>query len=221
MTDVSPVARRLRSPRWLDLRLVLGVVLVLGSVLAGVTVVTASDRSEQVWAAAHDLSAGVVLTAGDLRSVSLRFPAGRAAYFGASSNVAGQTLTRAIGAGELLPRSAVGSSGASTTVAVPLSADVAPRIKAGQRIRIWVSTKACPSATVLADAAVQSVQDSQGGGFGAAGGEDVVLRLSALDAQRVIEALALKGATIRAGLLTGPSQPATDLTPLTSCADSS
>jgi hypothetical protein len=219
MTAISPTPRRLRSPRWFDLRLVLGVVLVLGSMIVGVVVVSSADRGERVWAATHELSAGVVLTAADLRAVSVRLPGERDAYWATRTSLTGQTLTRTIGAGELLPRSAVGRGAASTTITVPLGADVAPKIKAGQRITLWVSTKTCPSAIVLADAAVQAVQDAQGAGFGSAGGEDVVLRLSASDAQRVIEALALKDATIRAGVLSGPADGAQANLALSSCAD--
>ncbi len=51
----APVARRVRPPRWLDLRLVLGVLLVLGSVLLGARVVGAADATVPVWAAAGDL----------------------------------------------------------------------------------------------------------------------------------------------------------------------
>lgn len=50
MTEVptSPAARRLASPRWLDGRLVLGVLLVLASVLVGARLLSSADRSQQV-----------------------------------------------------------------------------------------------------------------------------------------------------------------------------
>jgi hypothetical protein len=219
MTAISPVPRRLRTPSWLDPRLVVGVVLVLGSVLAGVAVVSSSGRTQRVWALTHDVGSGVVLTSDDVRAVAVRIPQGGTDYFGTSVDVTGQTVTREVGAGELLPRSALGPTSASTTVTIPLSADVAPKIKAGQRVTVWVSTKTCPSATVLNDTSVQDVQDAQGSGFGSGGGEDVVVRLSSADAQRVIQALALKGGTIRAGVLSGPSARVGDLQPLSACED--
>jgi hypothetical protein len=219
MSTVSPVARRLRSPSWFDLRLVVGVALVLASVLGGVAVVSAADRTDRFWAVTRDVSAGIVLTRDDVRPVAVRIAPAREAYFSTRTPVIGQTVIRSVAAGELLPRAAVGDATPSTTVTIPLSADVAPRIKAGQRITVWVSTKACPSATVLADTAVQSVQDQQGAGFGSAGGQDVVVRLDTADAERVIEALALKGGTIRAGLLAGGSAAAVSLPALSSCAD--
>src|SRR4051812_29815423 len=69
-TPGGPVPRRVRPPRWLDLRLVLGVLLVLGSVLLGARVVTAADATVPVWSAAGNLAAGTVLSDDDLVAVS-------------------------------------------------------------------------------------------------------------------------------------------------------
>lgn len=215
---VSPVPRRLSAPSWFDARLVLGVLLVLASIVGGALVVSASGRTERVWALRHDVEAGIVLSGDDLMAVAVRVPSGRELYFKASASVAGQSVTRRLASGELLPRSAVGATPSSTTVTIPLSADVAPMIKAGQRITVWVSTATCPSAIVLADTPVQDVQEAQGAGFGSSGGEDVVVRLSREDAQRVIEALALKGGTIRAGVVTG-SAVSESAAPLADCAE--
>src|SRR3954449_3519595 len=68
----GPVPRRVRPPRWLDLRLVLGVLLVLGSVLLGARVVGAADATVPVWAVTGDLAAGTHLVAADLRAVDVR-----------------------------------------------------------------------------------------------------------------------------------------------------
>src|SRR3954468_16062952 len=68
----GPTPRRVRPPRWLDLRLVLGVLLVLGSVLLGARVVSAADATVPVWAATGDLAPGTELTADDLVPVDVR-----------------------------------------------------------------------------------------------------------------------------------------------------
>src|SRR4051794_32919907 len=52
----GPTPRRVRPPRWLDLRLVLGVLLVLASVLLGARVVGAADATVPVWAVTGDLA---------------------------------------------------------------------------------------------------------------------------------------------------------------------
>lgn len=61
VTTTSPVPRRLRTPSWFDLRLVVGVVLVLGSVAAGAVVVSRADATRPMLVAVHDLAAGTVL----------------------------------------------------------------------------------------------------------------------------------------------------------------
>src|SRR3954471_16343060 len=99
-----PAPRLLTPPRWLDLRLVLGVLLVLGSVLLGARVVSAADATVPVWAAAGDLAAGTVLTADDLVAVDVRLDDAANAYLATSTQPAGRTLSRAVSAGELLPR---------------------------------------------------------------------------------------------------------------------
>jgi hypothetical protein len=216
---VSPTPRRVHAPSWLDLRLVVGVMLVLASIGGGALVVSASSRTERVWAVRHDIQPGIVLTGADVVAVSVRVPSGRELYYTSATSVTGQSVTRPLAAGELLPRSAVGAVPSTTTVTIPLGADLAPEIKAGQRITVWVSTVACPSAVVLPDTPVQDVQDARGSGFGSSGGQDVVVRLSRGDAQRVVEALALKGGTMRAGVVTGSSPSAATESPLTGCAD--
>ena len=72
MGEQEGAARRLRTPSWLDLRLVLGLVLVLVAVVVGARVVAGADKSTTVWGMAHDVAAGTKLTGGDLRQVRVR-----------------------------------------------------------------------------------------------------------------------------------------------------
>ena len=204
MTILSPSPRRVRAARWFDLRLVLGVVLVLVSVVAGLFVVSSARRTREVWQTTHDLAAGIVLTGKDVRAAAVRLADAGGAYYPSAVNVVGRALTHPVSAGELLPRSATGPTSATATVTIPLAARDAPTIKGGDRITVWVSTKSCPAVTVLADTAVQDVRDSNSS-FGAGSGQDVVVRLDPGQAQRVVHALALTGAVIRAGVLTGPA----------------
>jgi hypothetical protein len=209
----SSTPRRVRTPSWLDLRLIAGAVLVLASVLVGINVVRSADKTDRLWAVAHDLAAGAVLQSDDLHVVAARLPDGSGGYLPASTDVVGQAVTRALSAGELLPRSAVGSPGSGTTVVIPLGEDNSPKIAAGERITVWVSTARCPDAVVLADVTVQDVQSARSAAFASGGGADVVVRVDAAQAQRVIQALALANGVIRAGLLHGnpsASTPAAD-----------
>jgi hypothetical protein len=131
----------------------------------------------------------------------------------------GRRLNRPLGRGELVPAAAVATPAALTSVTIPFGADAAPTLAPGQRMRIWLSTKACPSALLLADVAVQAVHASGGGSFSAAGGQNVVVTVEPELATRVVDALAQGGATIRAGVLSGPGAPTanSDLPDLSGC----
>src|SRR5215212_1297002 len=96
----APAARRVRAPRWLDLRLVLGVLLVLASVLLGARVVGAADATVPVWSVTGDLAAGTVLTPDDLTAVDVRLDGTARGYLSASVDPAGRTLARSVGTGE-------------------------------------------------------------------------------------------------------------------------
>jgi hypothetical protein len=162
------VPRRVRPPRWLDLRLVLGLLLVLGSVLLGARVVAGADRTAPVWSAAGDLAAGTVLTADDLVPVDVRLDAAAGAYLSTGTQPQGRTLARAVRHGELLPRSALDGAPAQVQVALPVQAGyVPPGLGRGSRVDVYalpaaVTGAAAPAAgtgilAVVRDATVQSV----------------------------------------------------------------
>ena len=134
----GPVPRRVRPPRWLDLRLVLGVLLVLGSVLLGARVVTAADATVPVWSAGGDLAAGTVLTADDLVPVSVRLDDAADAYLATSTRPAGRVLGRAVQAGELVPRSALEEPSGLVQLALPVQAGfVPPGLARGQVVDVY------------------------------------------------------------------------------------
>ena len=69
----SVPAQRNRRARWKDGRLVLGVLLVAITALAGAKLLSAADDTTTIWAAKHDLQAGTTLTGDDLTTVRVRF----------------------------------------------------------------------------------------------------------------------------------------------------
>lgn len=208
MSVPSPAPRRLTTPRWLDLRLVAGVVLVLASVLVGAKVVAGADDTYPMVAVTRDLAAGVTLRADDVRVVRVQLPEhGAGVYLGDSADAVGQQLNRSLSRGELLPKAALGAPAAQTTLSVPFASGDAPELHKGQRIEIWLSTKTCPSVVLLADVTVQDAHTSDDSALGSRRGQDVVLSVAPELADRVVDALARDGATIRAGVLSGPSRP--------------
>lgn len=197
----------MKAPSWLDLRLVLGVVLVLAAVLLGANIVSGANHTYRMLAVTRDLAAGTLLSRDDVKPVRVSVPGrGNGVYLSGDADVAGKQLNRPLARGELLPAAALGVAAALTTVTVPFAADAAPALAHGQRLEIWLATKACAAVVLLADVTVQDVHPSTGGSFSSSGGQNVVVSVPPALAGRVVAALARDGATIRAGILTGPAQ---------------
>lgn len=219
----SPQPRRLATPSWLDLRLVVGVVLVLASVLVGARVVSSAHDTAGAVTATRDLAAGSILTAADLRITQVQLPArGRGVYLASVTAAVGKRLQRPLSRDELVPVAAVARVAAQTTLTVPLAAGAAPALHIGQRIEVWVSTASCASVVLLPDVTVQSVRTDDGGSFSTGvGGQDVVVSVAPDVADRVIAALALDQVKLRAGVLVGSTDRSTPPGDLTACSSAS
>jgi hypothetical protein len=166
----GPTPRRVRPPRWLDLRLVLGVLLVLGSVLLGARVVSAADATVAVWAAKFDLAPGTQLTADDLVPVDVRLDEAAGLYLSTSTRPEGDVLARAVRAGELLPFSALEEPTEQVQLALPVQAGyVPPGLEGGELIDVYAVADPAAGAVGTADGRVTlvvrraTVQDVTGG----------------------------------------------------------
>ena len=163
--------------RWRDPRLVVGVMLVTVSGLLGATLLSGADRTVGVWAARDGLSAGRTLSPADLvrREVAFEDAGAAAGYVSAERPPpAGTVLTRDVGAGELLPRSAVGGAEGPALVEVPLSVpaeSVPATVRVGSVVDVWVTPSPDVAATdeaaresTLVFADVSVVAAPRGGG---------------------------------------------------------
>jgi hypothetical protein len=218
----SPTPRRVSKPRWLDVRLVLGVLLVLAAVLVGALVVSSAKHTEKQVAVTHDLAAGSTLRSDDLAAVDVRLPDSAHVYLADPARAIGKVLNEPLAQGELLPAAALEPARPRTTVDVPFAADSAPKLTRGQRIVVWLSTERCPSVVLLPDVTVQDVHAADSGTFATVGtGQSVVLSVTPDLADRVVTALAMKDATIRAGVLSGTARsPSNALANVAACATS-
>lgn len=138
----EPSARRLRRPSWRDPRLLIGLVLVLGSVAVGGRLFAAADRTVPVYAARVTLPAGASLDAGQLVVVRLRLTGTSARYLDATRPVpSGMVLQRTVGRGELMPVAALAPAGslAARPVTVPLEDGVPAGIAPGGRVDVWAT----------------------------------------------------------------------------------
>ena len=199
LSPASPVAGRVQPPRWRDTRLVLGVLLILVSVVAGSRVVAGAQRVEQAWAVQHDLAAGTTLQANDLRLVEVRLDAVGVSYVrAADADPAGRVLGRAVTSGELLPVAALQPADAATmrAVTVPVERFHYPAgLDRGQLVDVYLTAKAASGVgqgtpqRVLTGVLVSGV-DRDGSRFGSAGSvTGVVLSVDPEDVGRLVAAV--------------------------------
>jgi hypothetical protein len=173
----SPAARRLRTPSWVNLRMLIGVLLVLVAVAVGARVVAGADKSVTIWGLSHDLAAGTALTAGDLRPVRVRLYADAPRYLSTAVSPAGQVTNRDLSGGDFLPRSALGPVPDGVLVPLPVDPSVLPPgLSRGDRIDVYAGPASAgdPHGTtrpVLQGAPVQAVS---GGRSGLSAGSDKV-----------------------------------------------
>lgn len=179
----SPEASRVPGRRWRDWRLALGVLLVLGSTVAGARVVSAADDTVTVWAASGNLVAGTPLAADDLVPLAVRIEAPVNPYLHGRIPD-GYLVTRDVGAGELVPSSAVAAAAevrsASRLVALAIAPDSMPgRLGAGDRVDVWLVPDALADDDAEAELLVAGVSVAEspvsGGDFGAATTQETVV----------------------------------------------
>lgn len=141
----SPPATRHGARAWKDPRLAVGVALVAVCALLGASVLGGADATVGVWAARVPLTDGQALTADDLVRREVRFADQTDADRYVSANgalPAGTVLARDVGAGELLPRAALGTAGRAAAVEVPLSVPteaVPATLRPGSVVDVWVT----------------------------------------------------------------------------------
>lgn len=154
----GPAPRRVRPPRWLDLRLLLGVLLVLGSVLLGARVVGAADATVPVWAASGDLAAGTQLDEDDLVAVDVRLDRAADAYLSTATRPEGRTLARAVRSGELVPGSVLEEPAELVQVALPVQAGfVPPGLRRGGLVDVYAVADPAVGATAATGGSVTPV----------------------------------------------------------------
>jgi hypothetical protein len=121
---------------------VLGVLIVAASVLAGAALIGSGEDTVSVWTVRKDLPAGTRLTAGVLQQRAVHFADGGGAdgYLVGRAPV-GRSLSRPVGAGELLPRGALGGR-SPDLVEIPLRVDVEDvpaTVREGSTVDVWVT----------------------------------------------------------------------------------
>lgn len=232
MPDPDAVPRQPSKPgrNAPDLRLVLGVLLVVGSVAGVYGIVAAADRRVTVYAAAAALTPGQRIDAGDLVQRSVALDGSDRLYLAAGRIPSGGlVVTQPVAKGELLPTSSVGSaSGASSTsLVLQLATRVSGAVVPGATVDIWAaadpdaviptmaaddaagdnaadvapSDPAAPS-VIVSGATVVRVLDDSGGFSAASSGSSVEVLVPRARVARLLQAIARKAslAVVPAGI---------------------
>ncbi|MDQ2847140.1 MAG: hypothetical protein M3Y77_12490 [Actinomycetota bacterium] len=182
----APTPRRLTRPRWLDPRIIVGLLLVIAAVVVGAKVIGSSKQTTPVWAAAHALAAGTVLTASDLVPVDVNLGGSINGYLDAGTVAAGQVLNRQIGLGELVPAGALAKFPSGTRfIAISVDGeDMPPGVVHGSKIDLYLSVGGHSSSSAGArteiaakQVTVQSVTAPASGGLSGASSSKYQLAL--------------------------------------------
>ncbi len=152
------IAPRLEAPSWRDPRLVVGVLLVLGAVVAGGRLAAMASTTTAMWSAGSTVAAGDDLTPDDLVVVQVRLEDVGGRYLPADEPPPdGAVALRTVGAGELVPVSAVGDASelALTPLGLVVEGALPSGLVKGARVDVWLT----PPASSATPATLPTAED--------------------------------------------------------------
>lgn len=184
--------------RRVDPRVVLGLILVVASVVGVLAVLRAADRTVTLYRAGSVIAAGERVDADDLAAIRVRLGGLEGRYLASGAVPAGGLVaTRSIGAGELIPRSAVSARSASATTAVVIALDspVSRAVTEGALVDVWASADVGPgertaAPVVLASGVLVVRAEQTRGVLGEGGGARIEVRVPARRVAAVLQAQA-------------------------------
>ena len=168
MVGATAAMMRLRTPRWKDPRLIVGIVLVVASVLMGAVLVSRLSETTSVLIARSAIVPGDTISAEDLVAVELRLGEQTDRYLRSVDAIPeGSVALRTIHPGELVPMSAVGQSEEVQLrpVVIPVDASVAESVVPGATVELWHTAPTTEDGTemrarmLVPDAVVRSVDE--------------------------------------------------------------
>lgn len=195
----APSASRLSRARWLDARLLIGLLLVLLSVVVGAKVFADADQRVEVWSVTRDLGADSPLDGGDLQATAVNLSGATERYLSASQKLDGLVLTRPLGRGELVPVSAVATGGGAQKRRLVIEVDRfgVAGLQKGRVVDVYVvretpsGEQPSPPQLVLSGVTVAEDVKSGGSAFGGSGSTaGVTLLVDQADVPELIDAVA-------------------------------
>lgn len=223
-TEELPQARRLRRPTWRDPRLGVGLLLVAAAVALGTWAVRDAAATVEVYAARDALTPGDAVDADALAVREVRLGEDESLYHLVADGVPdGAVVTRTVGAGELVPRSAVGEADAVDLrpVVVPLGLAVPADLGPGTVVDLWVTppgqaagvgqqTAAAPEPALLAAELVVAEVVKDDSVLSGSTGTSVELLVPRLDLPDVLAALSSDGQLVAVPTFVGANAGETD-----------
>ncbi|NIK62052.1 hypothetical protein [Kribbella shirazensis] len=188
-------AQRNRKARWKDGRLVLGVLLVAITALAGAKLLSSADDTTTIWAAKHELKLGTPLTTDDLTTVRVRFTSSDDSqrYLSADAALEGLVVGRTVGPGEFVPKDAAVPASDRDRTEMPLSVatgHLPSDTAVGDLVDVWVVPKAegQPARPLWSSVRVLQI-DSLKGVAGGSARRQITVGLTQSDLPRIPSAL--------------------------------
>lgn len=192
----APASRKARTIAF-DPRLAIGLALVIGSVAGVLAIVSAADRTVEVYAAPVALVPGDRIWPDDLETRHVRLEAAETLYLVPGDVPAdGLVVTRTVAAGELLPASATGSANGvrQTSVVLDVGGTLATSVQPATLVDIWAAREVegggfgPPTAIVSGATVVRLVESESIVSGGATSAIEVLVPRTKL--ARVLEAIA-------------------------------
>lgn len=156
--EISVARAKRRRPRVTDMRMWVGLILVVGSMFIGALVLSGDEDSVTVWQATRDLAAGAPLS--DLTPVTVQLGSAGDAYLRADADPVG-SLNWPLNAGQLVPLAAVGdvADEGMRFVSVPVDPlHMPPGLLPGDVVDVWVAEKDSSDTSVAPRLAVAQVR---------------------------------------------------------------
>jgi hypothetical protein len=190
-----------------DARLLVGIGLVIASVVGVVALVNAADTRATVYVAARTLAPGDGIRPDDLLARRVALDDATGLYLSAGELPdGGLVATTVVRAGELVPRSSVGSAAGreSTSLVLELTGEVSESVVAGALVDVWSSSSGGgvapdeaadpfgsfgPPVVLCADAVVVRVLES-GGIVSSSDGRSVEVLVPRIRIARLLQAIA-------------------------------
>jgi hypothetical protein len=183
--EVSPQTPRLRVRLWRDPRMIVGLVLIAGSMVGGGLALAAADRTETYWAVRASVQEGDPVLRSSFTPVKVKVPERTAKTLlpaGAElpSRLSSMVWAQALPGGTLISREHLAARQRVVELPVTVSPSGAPAdLRRGDRVDVWVSTgerdPATPGRAAKVLSGVRVLARANSGGMDGAPGFTVVV----------------------------------------------